>query len=260
MTPADIAICFGAKGVLNAAVTTGTSYNWSNTNSLYDPNAGTINANPFTISAQVAPPRSSKYVLTIKNANCPNLWIDTFNVIVNLPIIVNAGHDTSIVADQPLQLSPAVSETNINSFVWTPTTGLNNPFIANPVATLGLGIDSIRYKVRATNSNGCYGEDDILVYVYKLKPDILVPTGFTPNGDGRNDILKPILMGISTLNYFQIYNRWGQMLFSTSEPNKGWDGNLNGTPQQSGTYLYMTEGTDYLGNAVFRKGTVVLIR
>lgn len=260
LAPADVPICFGTKGFLNANIAIGTSYSWSNTNSLFDPNAGTITTNPTTISAQVAPPKSSKYILSIKNANCPNLWIDTFNVIVSPPVLVNAGHDTSVVINQPLQLEPVVSEANINSFVWTPNTGLSNPYIANPIAVLGSGIDSIRYKVRATNSSGCFGEDDILVHVYRLKPDILVPTGFTPNGDGRNDVLKPILIGISTLNYFQIYNRWGQMLFSTSEPNKGWDGNLNGTPQQSGTYLFMAQGKDYLGNDVFKKGTVVLIR
>jgi len=153
-----------------------------------------------------------------------------------------------------------VSDSTVNAYSWSPATGLNNSAIADPIATLGAGIDSINYKVTATNSTGCFGVDYILVRVYKSKPDILVPSAFTPNGDGKNDIIRPILLGISKLNYFRVYNRWGQLLFNTSEFNKGWDGNINGAAQQSGTYVYMTEGVDYLGNTIFRKGTIVLIR
>ncbi len=260
LAPADVAICFGSKAILNANVSIGTSYAWLNYNSLYDPNSRTISSTPYTVSAQAAPASSTIYLLAIRNADCPNLWIDTFHVIVTPPIIVNAGHDTAVAADQPLQLDALVSDSTVRTYAWLPSTGLNNSSIANPIATLGAGIDSIYYKVTATNSSGCSGVDYILVHVYKSKPDILVPNAFTPNGDGRNDIIKPIPIGIATLNYFRIYNRWGQMLFSTGEFNKGWDGNLNGTQQQSGTYVYMTEGIDYLGNTIFRKGTVVLIR
>jgi len=260
LTPQDVTICFGTKATLNASVSTGTSYAWLNSNSLYDPNSRNIAATPYTISAQVAPASSTKYLLSVRNADCPNLLVDTFNVTVIPPIIVNAGHDTSVVENQPLQLTALVSDSTVNAYSWSPATGLNNSAIADPIATLGAGIDSINYKVTATNSTGCFGVDYILVRVYKSKPDILVPSAFTPNGDGKNDIIRPILLGISKLNYFRVYNRWGQLLFNTSEFNKGWDGNINGAAQQSGTYVYMTEGVDYLGNTIFRKGTIVLIR
>ena len=94
----------------------------------------------------------------------------------------------------------------------------------------------------------------------KSQPDILVPSGFTPNGDGKNDILKPIPVGITELQYFRIYNRWGQLLFSTSQQGIGWDGMYNGIPQGSGTYVFVTQGKDIYGKTVFRKGTAVLIR
>ena len=260
LTPQDVTICFGTKATLNASVSTGTSYTWLNSNSLYDPNSRNIAGTPYTISAQVAPASSTKYLLSVRNADCPNLLVDTFNVTVIPPIIVNAGHDTSVVENQPLQLTALVSDSTVNAYSWSPATGLNNSAISDPIATLGAGIDSINYKVTATNSTGCFGVDYILVRVYKSKPDILVPNAFTPNGDGKNDIIRPILLGISKLNYFRVYNRWGQLLFNTSEFNKGWDGNINGAAQQSGTYVYMTEGVDYLGNTIFRKGTIVLIR
>ena len=69
-----------------------------------------------------------------------------------------------------------------------------------------------------------------------------------------------IIIGIASLQYFKIYNRWGQLLFSTSETGKGWNGNYNGILQPPGTYVYEALGTDQSGNRVFRKGTIVLIR
>ena len=105
-----------------------------------------------------------------------------------------------------------------------------------------------------------FGEDYVLVRVYKTGPDIFVPSGFTPNGDNRNDILKAIPIGIKQFDYFNVYNRFGQLLFSSPEIGKGWDGNFSGSAQPSGAYVYATQGTDYLGNIIFRKGTVVLIR
>ena len=260
LMPQDITICFGDKAILKANIFKGSSYAWLNYNSLYDPNSRTITSTPFTVTAQAAPSSSTRYLLAIQNEDCPNLWIDTFNVTVSPAIIVNAGHDTSVLVNQPLQLNALVNDSNIHSFLWYPATGLNNSFIANPIATLGAGIDFVNYKVTVTNSSGCSGVDYILLRNYKSEPDFLVPNAFTPNGDGLNDIIKPIPIGITTLHYFRIYNRWGQMIFSTNEFNKGWDGNINGTQQQSGTYLYMTEGIDYLGNTIIRKGTIVLIR
>jgi hypothetical protein len=69
-------------------------------------------------------------------------------------------------------------------------------------------------------------------------------------------LLKIILAGIKKLGYFEVYNPY----FSTSEINKGWDGTLNGIRQDNGTYVFMAQAIDYLGNTVFRKGTCVLIR
>jgi gliding motility-associated-like protein len=60
---------------------------------------------------------------------------------------------------------------------------------------------------------------------------IYVPTAFTPNNDGRNDYLRPILLGVKQLQYFRVYNRWGQVVY-TMQPNQlGWDGTLNGQQQ-----------------------------
>lgn len=246
----DTTICFGSRAQLYSNIT-GANFSWSPSNSL-------INAN--TLNPIAGPVKTTNYIIRVTDTlGCNKPVSDTIIVTVIPLISVNAGRDTSIVANQPLQLFASTNDSSGATFSWSPTIGLNNPFISSPVTTLGTAIDSVRYIV--TVSKGyCYGQDDIIVRVFKNTPEIYVPSAFTPNNDGKNDIIKPITVGIVKLDFFRIFNRWGQLLFSSSEMGKGWDGIFNGTKQSSGTYVYMAQGTDYLGNSIFRKGTVVLIR
>jgi gliding motility-associated-like protein len=96
--------------------------------------------------------------------------------------------------------------------------------------------------------------------VYFAMINIYVPKVFTPNGDGTNDVLKPILVGMSAFHYFSVYNRWGNLLFTTEDPNSGWDGRVKGVPQPVETYLWIAEGVDTNGKKVVQKGMVSLIR
>ncbi|HTQ28041.1 MAG TPA: gliding motility-associated C-terminal domain-containing protein, partial [Puia sp.] len=66
--------------------------------------------------------------------------------------------------------------------------------------------------------------------------------------------------GIASMQYFRIYNRWGQLIYSTSRMGEGWDGTLNGKPQDTGSYVWMVQGIDYTGKVIFKKGTMTLIR
>ncbi|HLI93354.1 MAG TPA: gliding motility-associated C-terminal domain-containing protein, partial [Puia sp.] len=88
---------------------------------------------------------------------------------------------------------------------------------------------------------------------------IFVPNAFTPAA-GSNNVFRPICMGISSLDFFHVYNRWGQLVFSTSQIGQGWDGRINGQLQGANAYLWMLKGTDYTGRSIAKKGTVVLIR
>jgi gliding motility-associated-like protein len=105
-----------------------------------------------------------------------------------------------------------------------------------------------------------FGQDTITVKLFKTGADIFVPGGFTPDGDGRNDILRPVCVGIRELNYFRVYNRWGQLVFSTNEIGKGWDGTISGQPQPTANFVYIAQGVDYTGKVIFKKGNVMLIR
>ncbi len=243
---ADTTICFGSR-VLIQGSGTGSVFSWSPTNSL-------INENTLTPIA--GPTKTTAYILTATDTvGCPKPKTDTIIVTVIQPIHAYAGADTVAVPGQPLQLMASGG----SSYLWDPPSFLNDPAKANPIATFDGTIDSVTYTVKVSEGK-CMATDQITVRIYKNGPDILVPSAFTPNGDGRNDVSRPILLGIVRLNYFSIYNRWGQLVFTTSEVNKGWDGNFSGTAQPAGTYVYQAAGTDFTGKAILKKGTVVLIR
>jgi gliding motility-associated-like protein len=89
---------------------------------------------------------------------------------------------------------------------------------------------------------------------------LYVPTAFSPNGDGLNDILRPKALGIRSLTFFRVYNRWGELIFSTSQINAGWDGRYKGNPQDPGTFVWEAEAVTFRGETIRVKGNSVLIR
>jgi len=241
---ADKEICFGQSSPLNASG--GSIYSWSPTVFLTAANI----PNPVSVS----PIATVTYVVTVRDVlGCPKPVNDTVVVKVD-HIIADAGPvDTSVVIDQPLQLNA----TGGTIYSWSPVTWLSDPNISNPVS---LPQDNIKYVVKVSNSIGCFGTDTIRVKLFKVKPDLYVPTAFSPNGDGLNDILKPLALGLKSIDAFRIYNRWGQLLFYTTQIGQGWDGTFGGAEQSPGTYVWYAQGTDYKNNKLERKGTVVLIR
>jgi len=260
--PADTLICYNTKATLNATITIGTSYSWTNAGSLSGIGNGTPSPLPYSMQATAFPLTTTKYVLSVENAGCPNLRRDTFKVRVLPPILVDAGNDTAVVVDQPLQLHATSNDTTTpggDQFKWTPSLGLDNPNIADPLGIYSAEMDSIRYFVTATSKYGCIGTAQILVKVFKTGPDIFVPSAFTPGG-ATNNRFRPIPVGIKTLQYFKVYNRWGQLMYSTTRVGDGWDGRQNGQPLPSGTYVWVVQGITFNNKLSYHKGTVVLVR
>ncbi|GAA4750814.1 hypothetical protein GCM10023229_34450 [Flavisolibacter ginsenosidimutans] len=142
------------------------------------------------------------------------------------------------------------------SVLWQPSTYLDNPSSVTPMFK---GATEQSYTIRIETVTGCVTVDTQLVKVVP-QADIFVPTAFTPNGDGMNDILRPVLMGIKQLTYFRIYNRWGQLLHETRIASAEWDGKVGGVPQPSGVVVWIAEGIGSDGRIYTRKGTSVLIR
>jgi len=239
----DTSICFGSSAALSASG--GISYRWT-------PSAGLTASDVPNPIAQ--PSVTTNYTVAVfDNKGCPKPGFDTVTVRVIPPVPAFAGNDTSIVLGQPLQLNA----TGGDIYRWTPTTGLSDPNIANPIATLS---NDISYIVLVSTPEGCSGRDTINVKVFFTNPDIFVPTAFTPNNDRKNDQLVPIPVGVTRLDYFRVYNRYGELVFSTTQIGRGWDGKIRGKEQNTSTFAWYVQGVDYTGKTIFKKGTTTLIR
>ncbi len=92
------------------------------------------------------------------------------------------------------------------------------------------------------------------------KIEIYVPTAFSPNGDNKNDYLRPILMGFKKVNYFRVYNRWGKLVFQMQTDKPGWDGKIFAVPQNTEAYVWIIEAIDVDGKIHLRQGSSVLVR
>jgi len=173
-------------------------------------------------------------------------------------VSVNSINDTIVLPNIHFTLNTTLGGNFISTptLAWSPVTGLNSSSDLNPIATLQ---DNITYIVTATTTEGCSAKDTIIVEVFKGSA-IYVPTAFTPNKDGLNDLLRPRLIGIKQLDYFRVYNRWGQVVFTTTTRNAGWDGTINGINQPVGVYVWMLKAKDVVGKEYNIKGTTTLIK
>ena len=243
----DFSICYNAMAQLNG-MTDGSSWQWA---------PASLVSNPNLLNPVSYPPRTTNYILTaFDTRGCPKPTSDTIRVTVLPKMRVSAGRDTSVIVNQPLQLTA----TGGINYDWIPATYLSAADISNPVSIFPNPATGIQYKVIVYSTQGCKDSAYINIKVFKTKPTIFVPTAFTPNNDGKNDLLRPIAVGISNIEYFNIYNRWGQLLFSTTINGQGWDGRINGVLQSTGTFVWTVKATDYTGEAYFQKGVVTLIR
>jgi gliding motility-associated-like protein len=241
----NFTICQGGGQTINGA-SNGNSFVWSPSTGLNNPNILTPDASPAITTI---------YTLTVTTGICKAT--SDVTVFVSPPAKLFVGSDTVIAINQPLPLQ-AVDINNVGfiNYTWSPSYGLNNPLVKEPTAILDR---DIQYSVIARNADGCIGTDDIKIKVYK-GPEIYVPNAFSPGGDGLNDEFKPIVIGMKEFLYLRVFNKYGQMVYSTSNAASGWDGNFKGTKQPLGTYVWVAEAIDYSGNKIQRKGTVLLIR
>ena len=242
------AICFGKDAQLTGSG--GTSWSWSP--------AIFLNNVEISDPEVIRPTSSISYSLTVKDDNqCSSLQPATVTITVTPPAQVFAGNDTSVAIGQPLSLNAIdVNGSGFSWFSWSPAYGLNDPLIQQPVAVLD---KSIVYIVMASTPDGCSGQDTISIKVY-ARADIYVPNAFSPNGDGHNDIIRAIPVGVKAFSWFVIFDRWGRQVFRTTNPGIGWDGTVNGTLLQAGNFVWVAAGSDYEGHAIERKGTLLLVR
>ncbi|RPE14176.1 hypothetical protein EGT74_11920 [Chitinophaga lutea] len=245
---ADTVICFDNMAQLHG-LTDGNAFTWQTTDANGVPSG--------TTDPLVRPAATAAYIFTATdNRGCPKPVKDTVVVRVLPKIHAFAGRDTAIVLGQPLQLNASGGQ----QYTWSPAQGLSSTTIHNPVALFNSPTRAFRYKVTVQNEAGCADSAFMQVKVYNTLPQVFVPTAFTPNGDGLNDQLRPIAVGIREIEFFMVYNRWGQLVYSGKQSGSGWNGHINGTPQSSGVYVWQVKAKDYLGYDFFMSGTATLLR
>ncbi|HEX4957628.1 MAG TPA: T9SS type B sorting domain-containing protein [Lacibacter sp.] len=243
----DVSICFRDTALLTGSGDA-SSWLWSPARLLNFPTRTITDAFPLT---------STNFVLRgLDTLGCPKPSYDTVLVTVIPQVQAFAGNDTAVVVGQPLQLLGRGAA----FYEWSPPTYLNAPNIVNPVAVFNSSVERFSYIMKATTPEGCFGLDTVNIRIFKTAPDIFVPTAFTPDANNLNDVFRPIAVGISKFDYFRVFNRWGNLLYTSPTVKDGWDGTYKGIPQAPDTYVWMVSGTDYTGKKVVKKGTVQLIR
>jgi gliding motility-associated-like protein len=226
----DIVLCIGQSKTIDAGAGY-TSYLW-NTGSTDQ----TINISSTGI-----------YWVTVKDiTGCPGS--DTTIVDnVEQPPSDFLPADTFICSNFPVKLD---SKNVFSTYLWN--TGSTNKYIT--VTKPGI------YSLTISDINDCIATDSTIVKDSACKEAVYVPSAFTPNGDGKNDIFKPVIFGIVLQYQFLIYNRWGQKVFESNNPSAGWDGTLNSAPQQSGTFIWQLQVQLNGESLIKESGTLVLIR
>ena len=235
-------VCFGSSydltGIFN---TSGLSVNWTQN--------GVIVIDPTLITS------SGVYQIDVTNSNgCADTALFSFNV--RPPVKAFAGNDTIGVKNGDHQLFA----TGGDRYEWTPSSMLNFSNIQNPIANLN---DDQLFVVTAYNSIGCTDKDSVFIKVYQKPKDYYyIPNAFSPNGDGLNDIFRPIPVGINAYNckWFKVYNRFGQLLFSTTQWMKGWDGRYKNNYQPIGSYVWSLGYVEKDGSTKVLNGSVLIIK
>ena len=174
------------------------------------------------------------------------------NVTVRPNAVLNLGDSVTLSPGESYHIQPG---TNCVSFAWFPPAGLNNFEIADPIATPEV---STLYVVHGKTEWGCLAVDSISIHI-DAGALYGVPNAFTPGGSVNAKLLL-IKRGDATLNFFRIFNRWGNMVFETKNIEEGWDGKFHGVPQPFGVFVYQLEATAKNGKIFQKHGNVTLIR
>lgn len=155
--------------------------------------------------------------------------------------------DSSICSGDKIKIYPRGI---FNEYLWNTGSSSSSIEIDQP------GI----YWLTVQDKNLCTGSDTIHILKKDCNAVFYIPNAFTPNDDGLNDIFKPIVTGKISDFYFAVYNRFGKMIFSTNNPGAGWDGKINGTPQNSGIFVWQCRYKTKNEAPEFKKGMVTLVR
>jgi gliding motility-associated-like protein len=222
--------------------TGGVSYEWGPSLYLNDDKA----ANPV-----IKPITSQSYsVIATSEYGCKDTLY--FTATVHPAAVIFLEDSVMLHSGESYQILP---QTNCTIVSWTPAGGLSGKYIVDPIATPEI---STKYIITGMTENGCKTKDSININVDE-EAIIDLPNAFSP-GTGVNNEFKIIKRGVATLNYFRIFNRWGNMVFETSDIDKGWNGEYKGVAQPVGVFVYQVQAVTKTGKIFSKQGNVTLLR
>ncbi len=262
VAPTDTTVCLNQPAPLHASGADG--YQWFEYNggafsdasgSLYCTNCPNPTAKPQATTTYAVVFSNDVHRSAPSNANYETGCPDTLTTTVRinpLPYVWISNNDTMIKYGQSVPLFAHGTQW----YSWAPSGSVTDPNSPSPLAH---PVETTSYVVYGMDTNGCVNTDTVRVAV-DYRGNLFVPTAFTPNGDGRNDVFRLVNLGPRSLMEFRVFNRWGQEVFSTTNPNGGWDGTWRGEKAPTGTYQYLIRvGYPDQMTETF-KGDVTLIR
>ena len=227
------------------------TYSWQPVNEIV---SGANTPNPL-----VSPNHSTTYKVTVVNQlGCTFSDSIRINIVSSIANISLSATPDTITYGDTSQLNLILSS-NVAGYNWAPDSTLSATDITNPYADPK---QTHTYSVVARDSQGCYKQDSITVYVLRApckESNIYVPNAFSPNGDGKNDVLYVRANGATNI-YFSVYDRWGQKVFETRDITQGWDGRFKGKKMDTAVFGYYVKGTCIGGENFEKKGNVTLLR
>jgi len=222
----DTVICAPNQLTLHPSITRSYKYKWQNGDT----------ADKFIVT------KTGLYSVTANLNGCYTSDSVSIDVISKPSIKL---FDTILCKGEQVLLDPAIAKHDMA--LWQDQSARHTYLVTNPGT----------YSVSVTNK--CGADFKAITVVQKLCK-LTMPTAFTPNNDSRNDLFRLKYPNIVKALHFSIYNRMGEKIFETTDPNKGWDGTISGVPQPVGTYIWQINYTDIDNNKAFSSGWVVLIR
>ena len=237
-------VCPGKSVQLNAGG--GDLYAWTPANSL---------SNALVPSPIATPGATTMYNVLITDTVCH--FSSSLSTLVTLlqPPNVSAikSNDIDCIYDKS-----TLSATGAQQYSWSPLIGLTNPQSATTIASPNA---TTKYFVTGIDVNGCENKDSITLLVTKTgKAGYLMPSAFTPNGDGLNDCYGLKYWGTIINLEFSIYNRWGERIFFTKNPGECWNGTYKGQLLDTDVFIYQVKASTTCDASIYRKGTFTLIR
>lgn len=248
----DIVDCQTLNTILgNDVATEGFTYEWSP--NLFLEAADVAQAN-FSIDTEGMPTFQQVYTLTVADSIGCEATDEVLVTVEARPEI--SIEDVSIADGQNVTLTAAGIDPTA-TFLWSPSTGLSHTVSQSVIASPA---ETTTYTITATTPSGCVTTAEVTVTVEALTA-LMVPTAFSPNNDGSNDLLR-IVTSDFRVHRFEVYNRWGKLMYQQmGNDGLGWNGVFEGEAQPIGVYVFFVEYSEPNSQLVkLLKGNVTLIR